>query len=913
MFENISEDRQIIAEFITESRENLEGLDTKILSLEDDPQNKDFLNHLFRAVHTIKGGSGFLSLDEITDLSHRLENILDGLRKEVLHVTQEILDVILDGIDILTKLFDILEGELESPGSAKEVSFDLKPIILRIDKIKAFTEPSVPEVTKGEDDEIIALKEEKAIERDEDKLFQKIIEENRATFIEETNEYISVIDNDLIRLEKGKEDTELIDKIFRIIHNLKGNAAYLGFKNLEKLTHAFENILDALRKGRLKVTDEICRLLFNAFDGLKEIYNAIVSTGRDLDADKGHIIAAICAVLANLESPQAELSACNAQAEILEKRSPEPLRAETTNVIDQETIDIFLRNAEIHLKMINNCINELNKGEASHKIIDNLLRNIQSLDKAARFVNFTELNRLLETEITFLVLIRDYKPITNDIITLLSECNKNAFQLINAMKSNMKGKLDETFIADLNKRCNEIKAQAKATKKEVDALPTAPAGQAGFQEPNHIKPEEGKKGWDGMERRKTQKDVEIERRSARIEQTIRVEHSKLDRLMNLIGELIISKNYLEMLSDRIESGLSYNISEVAKELKQASVAVGKISEDLQATIMNVTMIPIGTVFNKFPRMVRDLSKSNGKLVELRISGEETKLDKTIIEQIGDPLIHLIRNCIDHGIELPEDRRRANKPDTGIIELRAFQKADNVIIEIEDDGKGMDPVLIRNKAVEKGILSREAAEDLDNEETLNLIFEPGFSTAEKITDISGRGVGMDVVRNNIMRLGGHVSIHTEKGVGSRFTLTLPLTLAIIKAIMVSLGDNTYAIPLNAVVETIKVSESQLKTLKQKKAINLRGEVIGIEDLSALMNIQTNKKDNHKGLISIIILSSESKKIGFIVDGLLRQQEIVIKPLADFLAVIKGISGATILGDGKIVLILDPNEIVELATN
>lgn len=899
MFENISEDRQIIAEFIIESRENLEGLDAKILSLEDDPQNKEILNHVFRAVHTIKGGSGFLSLDEITDLSHRLENILDGLRKEVLRLTPEILDVILEGIDILTKLFDILERELESPGSARDVSFDLKPIILKIDKIRAATEPSVPEEIKRKDDETIALKEEMVIETDEDKLLQKIIEENKATFIEETNEYISVIDNDLIRLEKEKGDTELINKIFRSIHTIKGNAAYLGFKNLEKLTHAFENILDALRKGRLKVTDDIFRLLFNAFDGLKEIYNAIVATGKDLGADKGLIIAEIGAVLANSGDQQASMS-------IIEKGIPEPASSNITNAVDQETINIFLRNAEIHLRAINNCINELNKGDTTHKTIDNLLRNIHNLDKAARFVSFTGLNRLLKAELTLLDMIKD--NVTSDIISLLSNCHKSALQLINAMKTNSEIKLDETLIADLNKRCDEIEAQNKRGKKEADAS----------QDINHVKPEAGKKGWDGVERRKAQKDVEVEKRSAKIEQTIRVEHSKLDRLMNLIGELIISKNYLEMLSERIESGAGYyNISEIAKELKQASIAVGKISEDLQTTIMNVTMIPVGTVFNKFPRMVRDLSKANGKLVELRISGEETKLDKTIIEQIGDPLIHLIRNGVDHGIELPEDRRRANKPDTGIIELRAFQKADNVIIEIQDDGKGMDPVLIRNKAVEKGILSKEDAENLDNEGALNLIFEPGFSTAEKITDISGRGVGMDVVRNNIRRLGGHVSIHTEKGIGSRFTLTLPLTLAIIKAIMVRLGDNIYAIPLNAVVETIKVSHSQIKTLKKKKAINLRGEVIGIEDLRSLMNIPANREDDHKGLIPIVILLSESllsesKKIGFIVDEFLRQQEIVIKPLVDFLAVIKGISGATILGDGKIVLILDPNEIVELAT-
>ncbi len=905
MFENMDSDIEIIAEFITESTENLDDLDSKILSLEETPDDKELLNHVFRAIHTVKGGSGFLSLEEITSLSHKLENILDDLRNDALPVTPEILDVVLEGIDTLKKLFDILTEECESPGSTKGTVFDLNPIFEKMRKVKSAgeqvtTSESVEQVTTSESTEDeIGEKVEEESSLDEEALFQNLIEENRATFVDETKEYIETVDNDLIKLENGDELPSTTENIFRIIHNIKGNAAYLGYGKIERLSHNFENILDELRKGKIEISQDICKLLFKAFDTFKIVFNVVSETGSDTgendEIDIEEIISEINDVIGSKQS----------QSTPNEDHIPEVEESDESD--DLETKKIFTRNAKIYLKIMTNCLNKIRNNKTDEASFDNLLRALNNMSDASKFVNFFDLKSFIETKTSFLNLLKAHTDgITRDSIDLMLFGVESCSQFIDDVENGNEAVLDDKLLSSLNSKCNELKEQV--TLQDIPV------------EPPIIK--ETEKSVEKTESVEEKKDVDSKpakvtpapkkSKPNKVEQSIRVEHSKLDILMNLIGELIINRNHLEMLSEKIDS--DYNLPDISKELNRASVSLGKISDDLQNSIMSVRMIPVGTVFNKFPRVVRDLAKSNKKDIELIISGEETNLDKTIIEQIGDPLIHLIRNGVDHGIELPEERKNSNKPQKGTIHLRAFQKADNVIIEIEDNGKGMDPAIIRNKAVDKGIISKEDAEKLGEEDSFNLIFEAGFSTAEQITDISGRGVGMDVVRNNIRKLGGTVTINSKKGFGSRFTLSLPLTLAIIRAIMVKLANNTFAIPLNAIVETIKIPSEQVKTLKNKKVINLRGEVIGIVDLISLMNVPQNDDTTNKerSLIPIVIISSETKKIGLIVDDLLRQQEIVIKPLIDFLASITGLSGATILGDGKIVLILDPTEVFTLAT-
>ena len=382
--------------------------------------------------------------------------------------------------------------------------------------------------------------------------------------------------------------------------------------------------------------------------------------------------------------------------------------------------------------------------------------------------------------------------------------------------------------------------------------------------------------------------------------------------MNLIGELIINRNRYSMLARQLESTAGgADISRIAQDLSETTYAMARISDDLQDTIMKVRMVPVASVFSRFPRLVRDLSRKSGKEVELITEGEETELDKSVVEVIGDPLVHLIRNSVDHGIEEEHVRRERGKDIKGRVWLRAYHKGNSVAIEIEDDGNGIDPEKMREVGVRKGIITAEEAKGLDDREATELIFAPGFSSSETVTDISGRGVGMDVVRTNIKSLKGSINIATDVGKGTRFTLSLPLTLAIIDALMVNVDEGMYAIPLDAVSETTKIEARRLTDVKGRKAVTLRGEVLGIMSLADMMGLPCNM--DKQEVLSVVVIHDNDRRLGLVVDRLLERQEIVIKPLSSYLGDLKGISGATIMGDGSVILILDPHEIYMLATS
>ncbi|MFP5221291.1 MAG: Hpt domain-containing protein [Acidobacteriota bacterium] len=400
----------------------------------------------------------------------------------------------------------------------------------------------------------------------------------------------------------------------------------------------------------------------------------------------------------------------------------------------------------------------------------------------------------------------------------------------------------------------------------------------------------------------------------KVSSTIRVDHEKLDHLMNLIGELIINRNRYALLARSLEEG-KLDVQEIAQQLTETTYAMARLSDDLQDTIMKVRMVPVSSVFSRFPRLVRDLSRKSGKEVELVMEGEETELDKSVVEVIGDPLVHLIRNSVDHGLETEEARIAAGKSPIGKVYLRAYHRGNSVAIEVEDEGKGIDPAKMREVGIRKGLVTPEEAKAMDDRDALELIFMPGFSSAETITDISGRGVGMDVVRTNIKNLKGTVSVTSEVGKGTKFTMALPLTLAIIDALMVMVGNQTYAIPLDAVSETTKIEVKRMTEVNKRKAVTLRGEVLGIIELREILEIPSEPEEEEKEIVSMVILQDNDRRLGVIVDKLLERQEVVIKPLGSYLSEfdMRGLSGATIMGDGSVVLILDPHEIYLMSTS
>ncbi len=467
-------------------------------------------------------------------------------------------------------------------------------------------------------------------------------------------------------------------------------------------------------------------------------------------------------------------------------------------------------------------------------------------------------------------------------------------------------------------KLGEILVEEKAISKEqlLEALEEqdkAPKLGEVLVEKKMVSPKDVEKA---LEKQKAAAKKGAKKSTHSVEQTIRVEIRRLDNVMNLVGELVLGRNRLVRILSKLEHYVGD--SELIAELAEVTSNIDLITTDLQLAVMKTRMQPIRKVFAKFPKMVRSLAREFGKKINLEIYGESTELDKSVIEVIGDPLVHLIRNSVDHGIEYPEERKAAGKPETGTIVLSAEHEGNNIIIKISDDGRGIDIERVKEKAIERGLISAQDVERLSKTEILNFIFEPGFSTAKKVTSVSGRGVGMDVVKTNITKLNGTIEIDSELGKGTTITLKLPLTVAIIQALMVEVGNEIYAIPLSSISETLFIEKSEIKTVNKQSVYKLRDIILPLVELRNLFNVTSEKKktdentlidDNH---IYIVVLSIGEKKLGLIVDDLVGQEEIVIKSMGDFLSDIKGISGATITGDGKVVLIIDVQNLMLLNT-
>ena len=403
------------------------------------------------------------------------------------------------------------------------------------------------------------------------------------------------------------------------------------------------------------------------------------------------------------------------------------------------------------------------------------------------------------------------------------------------------------------------------------------------------------------------KSAPAKERKTTMEQTIRVDVKRLDDLMNLIGELVLGKNRLLKIYDDVEE--RYEGEQFLEELNQVVSSISLVTTDLQIAVMKTRMLPIGKVFNKFPRMVRDLSRELHKEIELVISGEETELDKSIVEEIGDPLVHIIRNSCDHGIEPPEERIAKGKPPKGTVQLKAYNEGNHIIIEIVDDGKGLDADMLKEKAVEKGLISEKEADQMNNKEAFMLIFKPGFSTAAKVTNVSGRGVGMDVVKSNLEKLNGIIDINSEVGKGTTLKLKIPLTLAIIQSLLVSVQEEFYAVPLASVLETVRITPDEIQSVEGRSVLRLRNEVLSLVHLADIFDVERVFSMGEHAYVVIIGLAES--KIGLIVDSLVGQEEIVIKSLGEYLKGIEGIAGATIRGDGRVTLIVDVGALMNMA--
>ncbi len=682
-------------------------------------------------------------------------------------------------------------------------------------------------------------------------------------FIEEAKEHVQSLNECLLQIEKDPEDKDVLNEIFRVAHTLKGMAGTMGYTKMTKLTHDMENVLHAIRNDEIKVTSDLVDVLFKCLDALENYVNSVVNTGGEGDKEYKNVIDALNEILANKGTVKA------------------PEKARTVEKIEQPVNEGKYLTAQMQLdEFERNAVNKaIDMGINALKIT--LVLNSGCLLKSARaFILFQTLERYGE--------IIKSQPSVQDIedekfdneftVIVVSKENEQLF----AKELNSIAEVDEVIITTLDKFDSETSSAVEDANKPVSETKAS-----------ETVPEAQKHAADSQEAAKPNAN----NAPKKTQRTVRVDIDRLDVLMNLVGELIITKTRLE----------GTDITQKPQEYHETLEYLERITTNLNDAVMKVRMVPVETVFNRFPRMIRDIAKDLGKEIELKMSGEETELDRTVIDEIGDPLIHLLRNSCDHGLESTEKRKDLGKAEVGRINLTAYQSGNNVLIEVEDDGAGINIDKIKNKAVENGIITKEAANSMTQQDAIELLFRPSFSTADKITGLSGRGVGLDVVKTKIEQLGGTVEVETQSGRGSKFIIKLPLTLAIYQALLVNVGGEKYAIPLGAIYQIYNWSAEDVKTVQGQEVILLRNMVVPITRLADSLEVPNRNEQANQKQLKIVIVRKGEKLTGLVVDSVIGQQEIVIKSLGKLLTGIKYLAGATILGDGNVALIVDVNSI------
>lgn len=674
-------------------------------------------------------------------------------------------------------------------------------------------------------------------------------------FIDETKEHLQNLNDQVLVLEAEPDNIDTINEIFRAAHSLKGMAGTMGFKRMQRLTHDMENVFSEIRNGKMSVTPDLVDIVFKCLDAIEEYLDCIINTSDEGENDNEELINMLNACLKAEGAPEPEKPVQPVTTE-----AAQPAQDDDKRKFLHIDIADFEKNAITEAKAKN-----LNVFGVTVYIDENCI-----LKAARAFLVFKGLENKGEIikSVPGVQDIEDEKFDLDFSMLIISDKSLEEIKKIISNVSEIKEVVIENYEipSDVEVVSSVQKEEKEPEKEETKKKKAAPA--------------------------KNGKPV--------ANRSVRVDIEKLDVLMNLVSELIIAKNGLVSVSNQEDSKTSM------QSFNEQIEYLERITTNLHESVMKVRMVPIESVVNRFPRMIRDLSKKLGKEMELIMTGEDTELDRTVIDEIGDPLMHMLRNSADHGLEPTIERLKLGKPQVGTIQLNAYQDGNNVTIEVIDDGAGIDVEKVKASAIKKGAITEEQAEMMTEKEAIDLLFRPAFSTSEKITDVSGRGVGLDVVKNKIEGLGGDVEVSTKLGEGTKFTVRLPLTLAIIQALMVEVRQEKYAIPLNSIVTIEDVAASDIKYVQQKEVINLRGNVIPLVRLDEVLDCSPREEEPEN--LVVVIVKKGDKQTGLVIDNLLGQQEIVIKPLGKYINIHRMISGATILGDGEVALIIDSNALI-----
>ncbi|WP_064093694.1 chemotaxis protein CheA [Rossellomorea aquimaris] len=672
-------------------------------------------------------------------------------------------------------------------------------------------------------------------------------------FIEESKENLQTCNEQLLELEKNPHDLAIVNEIFRSAHTLKGMSATMGYEDLANLTHKMENVLDAIRNEKIKVTPEILDVVFKSVDDLEAMVLSIAG-GGDGKRDVSEVVAMLLAI------EKGESIHLKAESEIAVAESPVENASSIyyeafEQTVIQQSYEQGFRCFELRISLREDCLLKAARVYMVFEVLEKTGEVIKSLPTV---------DQLEEEQFdhSFVVTIVSKEP-SEDIEKKIRKVSEIDQVTVTEITPNQLQEQDNQLHTAEDSTAQQIQSTDSAEKVKDTKSPSKPSTPQGNVS----------------------------------SKTIRVNIERLDILMNLFEELVIDRGRLEQISKELKN----------PELNETVERMTRISGDLQNIILNMRMVPVETVFNRFPRMVRQLARDLNKKIDLEIIGAETELDRTVIDEIGDPLVHLIRNALDHGVETPEVRLKNGKPEQGTVKLKAYHSGNHVFIELEDDGAGINKERVLQKAIQKGIVNEEIAHTLSDRQIYELILASGFSTAEQISDISGRGVGLDVVKATIESLGGSITIDSSEGQGSLFSIQLPLTLSIISVMLVEVESEKYAIPLSSIIETAIVKKEEIMNAHNQRVIDFRGKVVPLVLLEDVFDIPKESSDDE--FYSVVIVRKGEKMAGLVVDSFIGQQEIVLKSLGNYLNDVFAISGATILGDGQVALIVDCNALIK----
>jgi two-component system chemotaxis sensor kinase CheA len=681
-------------------------------------------------------------------------------------------------------------------------------------------------------------------------------------FLDEAGDNLAHLNEMLLSAEQNQSDMDIINEIFRVAHTFKGMSATMGFQTMATLTHSMEDLLGLVRSGTMILTSDDVDVLFKCLDTLTAMVDSIRNGGADQDVPSDELIQVLHARRDNPGAePALEKAASIAgQNESASEAVPTTGGDDAENLSEQErgwitsATHAGMQVYEIKVTLEDSCMLRAARAFMVVTVIgDNgdIIKSEPSVEDLEREA----------FDKTFTIYVASSNPI-------------------------------ETFTGQISKigEVAEVIGTEVVLPDETPAAEAVPDVQAEKEQEKPLAPAEPKE----QPKEASKPAAEHKQQGHQVgSRTVRVDIGRLDKLMNLVGELVIGRARIERLVQ--ESRL--------KAFQEPLSQLGRISGDIQELVTKLRMVPVSMVFDRLPRLVRDLSRQMGKDIQLVVEGAETELDRTVIDEIGDPMVHILRNSLDHGIESPDERERAGKPRQGTITVAAYQEGNGVIIEVRDDGAGVNTEKVKQKALERGLITHEQAAVMTENEAVQLVMLPGFSTNDSITEISGRGVGTDAVKNKVESLGGQFMMYSKFGAGTRVIIRLPLTLAIVLALLIRVGDETYAVSLENVEETLLVHKKDIKYVHGTPVTTVRGEILPLSDLSAIIGTPGERPDVDENPVVVVRVGRDRSRVGFLVDAFVGQQEIVIKPLGKLLLKVKGIAGATILGDGNVALILD----------